>query len=256
MYQKERLDSIMALLHRHGYVTVKFLTEELHYSKATINRDLNLLEQMKKVKRSYGGVEPTEAQGVSLLFRYAKSKPAKKRIGKCAAQLVRPNDVIFIDGATTTQYMGPYLTEIKDITVITNNMALATFLAEHGVQVVVLGGMIAEAPFMLDGDDTVDIANRYHADKCFFSASALSDTGEIGTGKKAYYALHQTMIRNSDRVFLLIDGEKLGRKYNRCLCNLSKIDCLISDHTFDEKFKQRYPNVQFICSDGEEKELT
>ena len=250
MYQKERLDSIMALLHRHGYVTVKFLSEELHYSTATVNRDLNLLEQMKQVRRSYGGVEPTEAQGVSLLFRYAKSKPAKKRIGKCAAQLVRKNDVIFIDGTTTTQYMGPYLAAIEGITVITNNMALAPFLSEHSVRVIVLGGEVVEAPFMLDGNDTLEIASRYDADKCFFSAVSLSKGGEIGTGM-GYYALHQTMIRNSDSAYLLIDKEKLWKKYHRSLGDLSGIHGVISAHAFDEEWKQRFPNVQFICSDKE-----
>lgn len=250
MYQKERLDNIMALLRRHGYVTVKFLSEELHYSTATVNRDLNLLEQMKKVKRTYGGVEPTEMQGVSLLFRYAKSKPAKKRIGKCAAQFVQKNDVIFVDGTTTTQYMAPYLADIEGITVITNNMALATFLSEHSVRVIVLGGEIAESPFMLDGADTVEAASRYRADKCFFTSTTLTAEGEIGSTDE-YYTLHQTMIRNSDRVFFLLDHDKLGKKYHRCLCDLSKIDCVISDHRFDESLKQQYPHVNFVTVEKE-----
>lgn len=55
MYQKERLEQIMELLERHGYLTVQYLTEQLHYSAATVNRDLHMLEQMQKIRRSYGG---------------------------------------------------------------------------------------------------------------------------------------------------------------------------------------------------------
>ena len=246
MYQKERLESIMALLHRHGYVTVKFLTEELGYSTATVNRDLNMLEQMKRVKRSYGGVEPLEAQAVPLMFRYAKGKPVKKKLGRQAAALVQEGDVIFIDGTTTTQYMGQYLLEIKDIRVITNNMALAVFLAEHGVAVTVLGGAVAEPPFMLDGLDAVEAASRYRADKCFLSVGALGGQGEVvGTGE-TYYALHQAMLRNSDRAYLLMDKEKLGHPYSRILCELSRFDGVISDHVFEERVKQRCPDTEFI----------
>ncbi|MBR5459745.1 MAG: DeoR family transcriptional regulator [Clostridia bacterium] len=37
MYQKERLDEILEILKASGYVTVKYLTERLHYSTATVN---------------------------------------------------------------------------------------------------------------------------------------------------------------------------------------------------------------------------
>ena len=47
MYKKERIDSIMEILNENGYVTVKYLTEELHYSTATINRDLNDMVKQK-----------------------------------------------------------------------------------------------------------------------------------------------------------------------------------------------------------------
>ena len=39
------MDAIVDILKQNGYVTVKYLTEELHYSNATVNRDLNLLEK-------------------------------------------------------------------------------------------------------------------------------------------------------------------------------------------------------------------
>ena len=50
MYQSERLELILEILKKNGYTTVKFLTEQLHYSNATVNRDLALLEARKLVK--------------------------------------------------------------------------------------------------------------------------------------------------------------------------------------------------------------
>ena len=250
MLQQERLERILELVRQHGFVTVKFLCEELDYSTATINRDLNQLEQMKLVRRSYGGVETIEEQGISLKLRYDKSRSEKKRIGKRAAVFVEQGDVIFVDGSTTTQSMGAYLIGIKGITVITNNMALAIYLSEHGVAVIVLGGTVTEAPFMLDGVDAVDIASRYHADKCFLSVESLDEkNGIVGHFDDTYLALHRVMLSNSDRSFLLMDWQKIGHKYTRCLCDLSRIDCVISDRMPDMTLIERFPNVEFVVTE-------
>ena len=123
---------------QNGYVTVKYLTEALHYSNATVNRDLTVMEKQKLVKRSYGGVELVEQKGISLPFRYHKMKSAKNKIAQKAAELVQDGDVIFVDASTTAEYMGRYLVEKENITVVTNNMALVMFLSEYDVNVISL----------------------------------------------------------------------------------------------------------------------
>ena len=77
MYQNERLESITELVRQYGYVTVKYLASVLHYSTATINRDLNALEGRGVLKRTYGGVEITDKHTyVPLPFRYHQSRSA------------------------------------------------------------------------------------------------------------------------------------------------------------------------------------
>lgn len=252
MYQKERMEAILGLLRRHGYLTVKFLTEELGYSTATVNRDLNRMEQMKQVKRTYGGVELTENQGIPLLFRYAKSKPSKKRIARAAAQYVADGDVIFIDGSTTAQYMGEYLLDKKDIQVITNNLALSVYLAEHGIAVTVLGGKMAEPPFMLSGEETVENAMRYNADKCFFSTGFLTKGGVVG-GSGGYALLHKAMLQNSKRSFLLMDKDKIDRVMGKNLCTLSSIDVLLSDYAFEEGIRAEFECTEFVLVEHTER---
>ena len=59
-----------------------------------------------------------------------------------AASLVEDGDTIFIDASTTTQTMAQYLIGRQNLTVITNNMALATYLSECEVSVICLGGNV------------------------------------------------------------------------------------------------------------------
>lgn len=245
MYQQERLNSIMDIVKKNGYVTVKFLTEELHYSNATINRDLNILEKQKLIKRSYGGVEVSNDVSISLVFRYHKMKIAKNNIGKTASTFINDGDTIFIDGSTTAQYIGKYITEKKDITVITNNIALVSYLSEYNINVICLGGRVVEIPSMLDGADTVENAMKYRADKMFFSIGSITDDGKIGTND-IYYLLHKVMIENSDKVFLLIDSGKLNRTSPKYFPSDIKLNYIISDYNFKEETKNKLKNTEFI----------
>ena len=166
------------ILESKGYVSVKFLSETLHYSSATINRDLNDLQKRGLVTRSYGGAELVSSPYIPIMFRVQKMSPEKRHIGKVAASFVKDGDTIFIDGSTTAQCMEQYLIERKGLTVITNNIMLALNLSKYDVKVVCLGGPVVEAPCMLYGKETVENAQRYRVSKMFFSTRQTSEDDE------------------------------------------------------------------------------
>lgn len=244
MYQKERLDGIIKILEEYGYVTVKFLTAALHYSNATINRDLNVLQKQKIIKRSYGGVELIEHKAVPLPFRYHIMKAEKRKIGRRAAEFIEDGDTVFIDGSTTCEYMADFLAEKSGVTVVTNNIALAAKLSEKGVTVICLGGKIVEPPSMLSGPDTVENAEKYHADKTFFSTGAIDEDGRIGTSD-VYYLLLKTMVKNSDQIYYLVDHEKRHPVSKKYLFDVGKVDCVISDYDFGKELQKQYPDTKF-----------
>lgn len=247
MYQNERLNSILEILKQYGYVTVKYLTSTLHYSNATINRDLNILQSRKQIHRTYGGVELIENKDVPLPFRYHKMRTEKLKIGKKAAEQVEDGDTVFLDQSTTTEYMTEFLAEKKDITVITNNMAIASRLSEYGKEVICLGGRIIEPPSMLGGADTVETAAKYRVDKMFFSTSYVSEDGKIGSAE-SFYLLQKTVAQNADKIYYLADRDKLEsvHRTKRFVFDFEKVDCVISDHEFAKQTQEKYKTTQFI----------
>jgi len=245
MYQKERIDMILSILKENGYVTVKYLTKVLGYSTATVNRDLNIMENQKMIRRTYGGVELVENQGVPLAFRYHKMRAAKKQIGKKAAEYICDGDTVFIDGSTTAECVGRFITDRKNLTVITNNMALVSYLCRFDITVICLGGKVVEIPSMLDGLETAQNAAMYHADKMFFSVGAVTKDGKVGGGK-TYSQMHWNMARNADKVFLLIDHEKIDQPYEYIKFRFDEIDCVISDYVFDEEVKKEFSDTEFV----------
>lgn len=246
MRQKERIDKILSILRENGYVNVKYLSGEIGYSKATINRDLNFMEDKKLIRRSYGGVEIVENNGVALQFRYHKMKPEKKKLCKMASDMVKDGDVIFIDSSSTTEYMAPYLADKKDITVITNNMAIVTYLSDFpDIKTVCLGGEIIEKPSMLGGDLCVQNAMSYKADKFFFSTHGINEKGEMG-GSGVYKLITNVMAGNSREVIYLADHSKINMVSKMVIMNLDNVDVVISDYAFSDDFKKNYKATKFI----------
>ena len=244
MAQKIRQDQILDILEKRGYVTVRYLVDALHYSSATINRDLNTMEALGLVKRSYGGVEACKKSHLpALLERQFYMKKKTRRVAKAAAALIQNGETIFLDGSTTVQYIIPFLGEKKGLHIITNNMRLAIELGGLDLEVTCLGGRIAERPHVLAGEETVENAQHYRANKMFFSVDSVTLDGEIHS---TYYLLYKTMLQNSDEAYFLTDQTKIVDRLDKTLCDFSEISGVISDFDFPEETKNKYPGTKFI----------
>jgi DeoR/GlpR family transcriptional regulator of sugar metabolism len=244
MSQTLRQQQILDILEKRGYVTVRYLVDQIHYSSATINRDLNKMEVLGLVKRSYGGVEAAKKEHLPALpERQFYMKKEKRRIAGAAAQLIQNGDTLFLDGSTTVQYLLPFLSEKKDLRILTNNMRLAIELSNLDFDVVCLGGHVTERPHVLDGDETIETALKYQAHKMFFSLDAITIDGNV---HGVHYLLYKTMMKNSDEVYLLIDQTKIVQRLDTKLCDFSALSGVISDFTFPDETKRMYPNVKFI----------
>lgn len=245
-----RQEKILEILEEKGYATVKYLSDTLCYSTATINRDLNELQKRKMITRSYGGAELTRATYAPIEFRTQRMRAEKKQIGRMAASFVCDGETIFIDGSTTAQCMQQYLVGKKELTVITNNMLLAVELSGNGVRTVCLGGEVAESPCMLMGHETVLNAARYRVDKMFFSTGGLSLDGVLSSG--IYDLMLKAVAKNAKEIFYLVDRQKLDQPFHTVYGDLSEVDVVISDHEFSEKIKEKYRSTRFVTVDRSE----
>ncbi len=245
MAQKVRRDEILHILKKCGYVTVRQLTEMLDYSSATINRDLNAMQVLGLVKRSYGGVEAVNEKSLPPLpQRQVYMKKEKRRLAFEAAKLIRDGDTLFLDSSTTVQYLCPFLAEKKNLRVITNNMRLAIELGEHDIDVICLGGRVCERPHLLYSEETVENAMRFCVDKMFFSVNQISTDGFVSVG--LLYLLYRVMLKNSREVYLMADRTKFVERLDHMLCDFSALHGVISNIDFSDALKARYPNVAFI----------
>ncbi|MBQ8356638.1 MAG: DeoR/GlpR transcriptional regulator [Clostridia bacterium] len=246
MSQKLRQEQILHILSQRGYCTVRYLTEALHYSSATVNRDLNAMQMAGLVKRSYGGVEAVDRNRyLPLPLRQNYMKKEKRRNAHAAAELIQNGDTVYLDASTTVQYIAPFLADKKDLRVITNNMHLAIELAEYDMEIICLGGTITERPHMLGGSVTLENALRFHPDKMFFSVDPITHDGYVSTGG-CYLSLYRVMLKQSQKAYLLTNQSKLTERIKESLCDFGALTGVISDFDFPEETRRAFPNTEFI----------
>ena len=98
---------------------------------------------------------------------------------------------------------------------------------------------------MLYSNITVENAARYKADKMFFSVASVYEDGKVGTSG-VYSLMHRTMMNNSDKVFLLVDHDKINCPVKEFFADLNDVDYIISDYKFPGETKKKYKNTKFI----------
>ena len=248
MYQQERMDQIMKILKENHYVTVNYLVEEIRYSPASIRRDLTLLEKQGMVVRSYGGVMLGDSNISPFRFRRHSMKIAKNAIAKKAATLVKENDIIFLDGSSTAQYMGHFLTDKKNITVITCNINLADFLSEHGITTYCTGGKIIGYPGILGGDIMINSLSSFRVDIAFFASAAFSPDGQILAMGEGGVSCHHAFRKCAKQLAYLCGSDKFGANGKFASFDLNKVDYFISDKSVSDELKQEYKNTTFLCT--------
>lgn len=247
MYQQERMDEIMKILKKNHYVTVDYLVKEIKYSPASIRRDLTLLQKQGLITRSYGGVTYKDANISPFKFRQHSMKTAKNAIAKKAASLVKNGDVVFLDGSSTTQYMGRFLIEKKGITVVTCNMLLADFLSEHGINTYCTGGKVVEYPGILGGDFVLESLTKFYIDIAFFSSTAFNLKGQILSLGEGGVRNHRAFRNHSKQLVYLCGSDKFDTEGKFVSLTLNDIDYFISDQNIPEELKQNYKTT-FICT--------
>ena len=248
MYQQERMDEIMKILKKYNYVTVDYLVKEIKYSPASIRRDLTLLEKQGFITRSYGGVTYKDANISPFRFRQHSMKTAKNAIAKKAASLVKNSDVVFLDGSSTTQYMGHFLTEKKGITVVTCNMMLADFLSEHGVNTYCTGGKVVEYPGILGGSFMLESLEKFNIDIAFFSSTAFNLKGQILALDERGTLNHRTYRKYSKKAVYLCGSDKFDTDGKFVSLTLGDIDYFISDKPLSEDTTKNFKSTTFLCT--------
>lgn len=211
MLTEKRQKEILRLLEEHGSVTVQELTEKLHASESTIRRDLTVLDQKGALVKVFGGAVQAETRinirEEKVALRKELKKSEKIRIARYAASLVEPDDFVYLDAGTTTEYMIPYLTE-KSAVFVTNAVSHALRLTENGFRVILIGGELKAATEAIVGNEAYVNLQKYNFTKGFFGTNGISRTSGFTTPDINEAMIKTCAIRHTQKAYILCDSSK------------------------------------------------
>ena len=230
MSLSERHQKILELLKVNGIVSVNSLSRQLNVSSVTIRKDLGLLEEKKLLYRSHGGaiqIDPYIAN------RHVQEKEKqfpeeKKRIGMKAAEMLTPNDAIIIASGTTV--FARCIPPEAQLTVLTSAMNVAMALLNcQQVEVIQLGGIVRHTSSSVTGEYALRMLENFSGTKLFLGVDGIDLKYGLTTTNFMEASVNRAMIDAAQKIIVLTDSSKFGRRGFGKICELDAVDQIITD---------------------------
>jgi DeoR/GlpR family transcriptional regulator of sugar metabolism len=232
MLSHERKTHLLTLLATTGSVVAKDVSRDLGVSEDTIRRDLRELARDGRLKRVHGGAVPAAPANAPFPRRIAIASPDKIAIGKRAARMIEPGQVVFVDGGTTALQLVRHLPPRLTATIITHSPNVAMELINHeNLEVEIVGGRLFRHSIVTCGAATIAWLDRYRPDICFIGATGIHPEQGITTGNSEEAEVKRAVILRSGSAMILASPEKLGAVSSFKLADWPDIDGLIVSDT-------------------------
>lgn len=227
MGHETRANRIMELLRKNGTVEAAQLSRLMQVSVVTIRKDLQRMEEEGLLHRTHGGAAICST-GSSPDARIA----AMERIAHRAAEEIREGDCVIMNAGNTTLLTARKLANRKNITIITNSVAIARELVHRtGIQLIFLGGEVNGDAVFTYGYDAVTQLEQYKANKLILSCSGLSCSAGLTTRHTEAADLMRKMIARTQTVIAVADDTKIGFESFSHVGDLHTVDMLVTNET-------------------------
>lgn len=231
LFPEERRLAILHLLNREGRASVNNLSHEFGVSEVTIRTDLQILADRSLIVRTHGGAVPASRNPtLSLDVRRVEQVAEKDRIGYTAASMVENGEAVFLDTSSTSLAIARHLENHRDLTVLTNSLALAYLMLDMPqVTVVIPGGILQRDTASLIGLDELEMLRRFNIQKGFFGAHGLTQREGLTDVSAAEAEVKREMVKMCRQVIAVFDATKWGRVGLASFAWMHDLDFIITD---------------------------
>ncbi|WP_315073618.1 DeoR/GlpR family DNA-binding transcription regulator [uncultured Clostridium sp.] len=242
MLPRERLEIIKAIALKEKKVYVSKLSEKFDVTEETIRRDLEKLELQGIVTRSYGGaILNAEKTNEDIPF-YKRSKTnieSKQYIAAKAVEFIKEGSTIVADCSSTVLETLKMIKNRNDVTVITNSIEVLQELNQSDLNIISTGGSVIQRSLSLQGPITQNTIRKYNVDIALVSCKGIDLEKGILDSNEAEAEIKRTMIKQSNKVILLVDHSKYDKTSFVKLFDYENIDYIITD----EEPKEEWVNL-------------
>ncbi|WEX87746.1 DeoR/GlpR family DNA-binding transcription regulator [Sinorhizobium garamanticum] len=227
MLTTQRRAMISARLARDGQIVAKALADELGLSEDTIRRDLREMAAAGLLRRVHGGALPLAPPLPDFAARQAIASDLKRRLGRRAADLVKPEQTIFLDGGTTNAEVARALPRDLKVTIITHSPTIAAEFEHHDAEVILIGGRLYKHSMVATGAAAVAAIKQIRVDIFFLGVTAIHPAQGLSTGDYEETAIKRAIADQAADTYVLATPEKFGAASPYRIMSVSELAGLI-----------------------------
>ena len=229
MLTTQRKKYLIDVLRRDGQIVARTVSAELSLSEDTIRRDLRELAREGLLQRVHGGALPASKALGDCAAREQIGSDEKRAIGRTAAGLIQPGQVVFIDGGTTSAQLVRHLAPDLVATVVTHSPSIAVELVAHrGIEVVMLGGRLFRHSVVAVGAATIEAIGQVRADLYFMGVSSIHPQAGLSTGDFEEACVKRALCRAAAETIVLASSEKLATASPYQIVALSEVAAIVA----------------------------
>lgn len=258
MFIEERHEEIIRIIQSEGSITNARIQQEFGVGYDSAKRDLRLLEEQGKLKRTHGGAIAVRQVAAGKPEKHMnRDMPVLKKnylqIAKYAVSLIEDNDTVYISAASVGYFMAKHFPEKIQIRAVVNSIEIAELLRPlDNVRVIMLGGEMDNKGMCRDSF-AVEMLQRLRFDKAFITAAALSPEFGLSIQNSINLNFLNTVIRQAKQVIGLFPVEKFGFESVVSICPADKLDILVTDWNVTEERKQKFEEMGIAVKTVKEK---
>lgn len=234
----ERRQKIMEELMQNRKVYVGELSKTFDVTEETIRRDLEKLEKMDFLNRSYGGAVLKEhtSEDLSFIKRTSINNADKECIAQKAEPLLNDGDTLMVDASTTCLALLQHLQQKKNLTIITNSIRLVNEFVDSPFTIISTGGTLRAHSYALTGPSACVTLKNYYVDLAIISCKGIDREKGIMESNEPESIIKQQMIAQARKRILLIDHSKFDKTAFKKTSDFSNIDCVVTDQVPPESW--------------------
>ena len=217
---EQRRNEIVAFVNEQGQVSFSQLKEKFPtVSEMTLRTDLKILDQNQQLVRIHGGAKSlVEVVGTEdfLKLRFVRNTEDKKIIAHKAKQLIKGNQTIFLDSGSTTTMLA---TEFED-----------------KPNVIMLGGNMNCRSMSVNGYNAIRAIEKVNFDIAFMGVTRFDYETGFTCETLEDAEIKRLAVEKSNKVVVLMDSSKIGKRGTYTMCNLDQVDVVVCDDKLPENF--------------------
>jgi len=232
----ERQKKFLNLLSTKDVITISDFMTKFDISIETVRRDLSILEKQGKIEKVYGGAKLKKSilNEPAMEERMVHKLKEKDLIGKKCSEFIDDGDCIFIDSGSTTYHITKHIKNKKNLTIITNSIAVVNELINTNFEIIIIGGKIRHDELSIVTFDYIFNFSELNIQKSFICAGGVTALNGISDFNMQEAVTRKKIIERSKQIYVAADSSKLGRDVMISIAPLNKIDFIITDSFLDK----------------------